>query len=180
MKRKLWLIPALITGLCMVLSFIAGHYVPWTPLGTPPEPAVEILKGTQAGVIVRTSADRFYYCGYNPPLPRDSPRGCTWEERETAPENSGDPENDDRCIYLIPPGWVTDLYYVCGFPGWRYVILNTGSVWVYRIDGDDLAVYWEYLRFLYCFPLGTAGGLLLGIITYGLLYWRRRRAAKSR
>ena len=177
MKRKLWLIPALITGLCMVLSFIAGHYMPWTPLGTPPEPAVEILATSRGAVVVESNTGQTYICAVEIPFPSDFPRpyGCTWQEVARSEFGEGVAEKDEQCPYFLPPGWVVDRFYFCSSPEWRYVALANGSVWTYFDDFDSMISWFHYYRYTFFFPVGTLIGFLLGITVYGLLRWRRRR-----
>ncbi len=177
MKRKLWLIliPVLVTVICGTLSFLAGHYVPWTPLGTPPEPAVEILSADRARVIVHTATGSFYRCDHNISFPDDSLRGCIWAEIETAPTGPGIPEIDESCSYFLPPGRIVDRFYFCSIPHWRYVTLADGSVWVYYDDYDGLDSVIIGMQLSYCFPVGIAIGLLLGVTIYGLLRLRLRR-----
>ena len=174
MKRKLWLIPALITGLCMVLSFIAGHYVRWTPLGTPPEPAVEIASANGRAVYVHAADNKAYRCVHWPRFGSPLSQDCEWEEIDLADFGPGVPEKDETCAYFLPPGRVADRFYFCSGPHWRYVVLTDGSVWAFYSDGD--VTFSSYIFMDALWPTcGPSIGLLLGVAIFGLLRWRSHR-----
>ena len=175
MKRNLGLIliPVLVTVICGTLSFLAGHYVAWTPLGTPPEPAVEIVSADRGNVIVRTATGSFYQCSDSSPYSIAS--GCTWERIETAPMEPEVPEGDEGCLYLLPPGRVADHLYFCRNSDWRYVVLTNGSVWMLLADDgeitvDDYPALFIRVALIY---LGPVVSLFLGFATFHFL-WRRR------
>lgn len=176
MKRKLWLIliPVLVTVICGTLSFLAGHYVPWTPLGTPPEPAVEIASANSRAVYVHTAGSKTYRCVHGPRGTYALSRDCGWEEINLADFGPGVPEKVERCSYLLPPGRVADRFYFCSGPHWRYLVLTDGSVWALHDDGDftvdDVPSIYIGLAFRF---LGPIVSLLLGFATFHFL-WRRR------
>ncbi len=147
----------------------AGALSRWRSLGTPLGRGTEIVTGDTDVVYVATAAGRVYACDRSKAEPTED---C-W--KETSQPLRIDPETEfDHPLFqkdVAPPsGTVMDvlnvtLWYVEGAYETRYVLLQDGSVWMWRYDVN------AYVS-MFIWVFGALAGLALGILGMAVLWVR--------
>jgi ABC-type antimicrobial peptide transport system permease subunit len=149
-----------VLGLLFGFLAIKGTFEGWNSLGAPPGKAVGILAGDLRDVYVETENGRLYSC-------RQFSNEC-WVETgrpQELPESSYPCEHPSFRIGF-PPGQVVDSLEIqyCGvdlFTEANYVLLDDGSVWVWRHGGGSSG---SFVLLSGSLILGLLLGLLSGVL----------------
>lgn len=140
--------------------------VSWTPLGSPPEPAIKILYFDYNYIAVETSNGSAYRCNLDG-MHFPNERECLeWVEIDL-PSNAARATPASECRPLIPPGKKVDCASSIGGYEVNYVILDDDTVWdhSYFVGDLDLAAYMEW----YLTNIGTVIVFLVGLIISGII-----------
>jgi hypothetical protein len=157
----------------VILTTLLGCFIPnivvniqenlYQKIFSPPEKAVEILTGDTAKLYVRTEAGRVFFCDvYEKPSP------CKEIALESVPKAQTLEPTPSRSSFSSPPapGKViasheSYIQYIDGSSSARWVILDDGSVWVWR---STCAMFGCTSLPLTGMLLGASLGFLAGVI----------------